>query len=256
MTDESFLDDQYFLNDTIYNCPYCNRRHVTYTIYSAVPFDWNQNKECVAYFVRCNSCKKRSMHLTYEGISYMDHYNNIKFSRSSYMEFGGLDEVFFYSVPTSFFVLDRRIPRKLRDLISEAEGCLNGNFLTGASACARKIVYELASINSVIDGSYEEQIKSLKNMHSAIDGTYFDNLLAIQRMTSSKVHENSYDGWESRHVRLILSALREVLHEIYVAPAQLKDRRKKFLDLSNEILGHGASVPEDTEEGNGDKPED
>ena len=45
-----------------------------------------------------------------------------------------LDEKFFYYVPTSFFALDDRIPRILRELFTEAEGCLKMNFLTAASA--------------------------------------------------------------------------------------------------------------------------
>ena len=57
-----------------------------------------------------------------------------------------LDADFFYSVPTSFFVMDERVPRVLRELLTESEGCLKSNFLTGASACARKVVYELAKL--------------------------------------------------------------------------------------------------------------
>jgi hypothetical protein len=57
-----------------------------------------------------------------------------------------LDAEFFYSVPTSFHAIAERIPRELRELISEAaEGCLKSNFLTGAMACARNGVHELAA---------------------------------------------------------------------------------------------------------------
>ncbi len=45
---------------------------------------------------------------------------------------GELDEHIFFSVPTSFFVIDERIPRIIRELITEAEGCVKMNFLTGA----------------------------------------------------------------------------------------------------------------------------
>ena len=47
--------------------------------------------------------------------------------------------LFFYSVPTSFFVLDNRILFFLPDLLTGAKGSLKSNYLTGASACARKI---------------------------------------------------------------------------------------------------------------------
>ena len=148
-----------------------------------------------------------------------------------------LDDVFFYSVPTSFFALDERIPRVLRELLTEAEGSLKGNFLTGASACARKLVYELAVIENAEGDNYEERLKSLKQKRRDVDGTYFDTLLTVQKVTSSKVHENAYDKWEAKHVRLILSTIRQILHEMYVVPAVRKDNRQKIVSLSEELIG-------------------
>lgn len=148
-----------------------------------------------------------------------------------------LDSTFFFSVPTSFFSLDERIPRTLRELLTEAEGSQKSNFLTGASACARKLVYELASIEKTEGSDYEERLKSLKGKYPRVDPTYFDTLLTIQQVTSSKVHENAYDGWESKHLRIILASLREILHEVYVVPALLNDRRQKIIGLKDELLG-------------------
>lgn len=148
-----------------------------------------------------------------------------------------LDNLFFYSVPTSFFVMDNRIPRVLRELLTEAEGCLKSNFLTGASACARKVVYELGVIQQASGDNYEDRIKSLKAINANIDPAFFDTLLTIQQVTSTKVHEESYDGWESKHLRLILSSLTEVLREIFVVPAVREEKRKAILNLKDEILG-------------------
>jgi hypothetical protein len=148
-----------------------------------------------------------------------------------------LDDHFFYSVPTSFFVLDKRVPEILRDLLTEAEGSLKSNFLTGASACARKLVYELGKLSKAAGDSYEDRIKALKVIHKEVDGAYFDTLLTVQELTSSKVHENAYDGWESKHLQVILRALADVLHEIYVAPALRKDRRQELIDLKQKLLG-------------------
>ena len=144
--------------------------------------------------------------------------------------------MFFYSVPTSFSVLDERVPRILRELTTEAEGCLKSNYLTGASACARKIVYELGVLSEAKGENYEERIKSLKQIHSGVEPTFFDTLLTIQQVTSSKVHENSFDGWEAKHLRTIIATLSEVLHEIYVIPALRADRRKAILSLKDELI--------------------
>lgn len=174
------------------------------------------------------------MHLSYEEIPVArPTYTN------DYINYDGtdIDEKFFYSVPTSFFTLDENIPKIIRELFAEAEGCLQGNFLTGASACLRKIIYELARKEGAQGDNYEDRIKSLKSIKPSVDPTYFDTLLAIQKATSDKVHENSYDKWESKHLRLLLATVREVLHEIYVLPKVKEQRRTSVLELSKLILG-------------------
>jgi hypothetical protein len=242
MPDQSHLDSQYFVDGTIYNCPFCNRRHVSYLVLSTLSFDWTESKVCKAYVVRCSSCKKRSLHLTFEELSLLPTGAVNNRQAYSFSEPGDdasedwLDEAFFYSVPTSFFALDDRIPRVLRDLLTEAEGCLKSNFLTGASACARKIVYELAVLSKGEGASYEDRIKSLKAIHTEVEPTFFDTLLTIQELTSTKVHENAFDGWDARHLRVMLKSLSDVLHEIYVVPALRADRRKAILELKEQLM--------------------
>ena len=153
-----------------------------------------------------------------------------------------LDDLFFFSVPTSFFALDERIPRVLRELLIEAQGCQKSNFLTGASACARKLVYELGVLGGAKGENYEDRLKSLKAVHNTVDPMFFDTLLTIQQVTSAKVHENSYDGWEAKHLRVILAALSEALHEIYVVPALRSDRRRAVLALKDELIPPEANV--------------
>jgi hypothetical protein len=237
MPDHSDLDTKYFVDDKVYNCPFCNRRHVTYSLTNVVVFDWSERKECKAFFVKCGSCSNRSMHLSFDGVSYeRNSSSGLIFSALAGRDLNAtLDDALFYSVPRSFFVLDERIPKILRELLTEAEGCLKSNYLTGASVCARKIVYELGSISSAAGSNYEERIKSLKDLHAEVDPAFFDTLLTIQQVTSTKVHENSYDGWEAKHLRVILASLAEVLHEIYVLPAKRADRRQAIIKLKEEL---------------------
>jgi len=241
MTDQSHLDSKYFVDARVYNCPFCNRRHVAYHVYDYVSFNWTAQKTCTAFFVRCESCGKKSMHLSFGQLKVShvgttsDRGNMYRFSPDG-VDLADLDSSFFFSVPTSFFVLDERVPRVLRDLLTEAEGCLKSNYLTGASACARKIVYELGVLSNATGDNYEDRIKSLKELHPEVDPAFFDTLLTIQQLTSTKVHENSYDGWESKHLRVILVSLGEVLHEIYVVPALRADRRKEVLALKENLM--------------------
>lgn len=235
MPDESYLDAKYFIDETVFNCPYCNRRNVAYTLDWPESFDWSPTKTCYVYFAKCHSCENKSMHLSFTQIQvYNDYGERYRFKSA---QSKNLDGKFFYSVPTSFFALDARIPSVLRELITEAEGCLKSNFLTGASACARKLIYELARLEGAKGAKYGERIKSLKEIRSDVEGDYFDALLAIQQVTSDKVHEESYDGWDAKHLRLILSTLVEILGVMYVIPAVRKERQKSISALRTEVLG-------------------
>jgi len=233
--DDSRLDSKYFIDEFVYNCPFCNRRNVSYRISGKYSFDWTPEKKCYIYFAFCTSCVHESMHLSFEDIA-IHGAASIKY-RFEITKGEELDNKFFYSVPTSFFSLDKRIPKILRELITESEGCLKSNFLTGASACARKIIYELAILQKAEGINYDERVKSLKKIRSDIEEDYFDTLLTIQQVTSNKVHEQSYDGWQAKHLRLMLSTLVELLNIIYVIPEVRKEKRKSILSLKDEILG-------------------
>lgn len=235
MNDQSHLDAKYFIDNHVYNCPYCNRNNVAYKLSYPLVFDWSNTKKCYLYFARCSSCTKKSMHLSFnelEVVNVTQHQYRFKVSVG-----GNIDDNFFYSVPTSFFSLDSRIPKVLRELITEAEGCLKSNYLTGASACVRKIIYELAILEKASGENYDERIKSLKEIRKDVEGDYFDTLLTIQQVTSDKVHEDSYDGWNSKHLRLILSTVIEILGLMYVIPELRKEKRQSILVLKDDILG-------------------
>jgi hypothetical protein len=234
MPDHSQLDNFRFIDWARHNCPFCNRRHVSYLIESYHKFDWTDSKTCTAFFVKCQSCSKQSLHLSFDQIGLDGQYWRGAWRFK--VDQKDLDALFFYSVPTNFFTLNENIPRQLRELFTEAEGCLKSNFLTGASACARKLIYELSAREGAAGENYEERLKSLKSLKPEVDATYFDTLLTVQQVTSSKVHEGAYDGWESRHLQVILAAIHEVLVQLYVLPSVREESRKRVLALRTELL--------------------
>ncbi len=243
MIDESNLDNKYFIDDYVFNCPFCNRRNVVYYVKGQFKFDWSSDKECYCYLVYCASCGKVSMHLSFYYLTLQSSGYLVSgkgtYHFSTNLEERGLkemDDAFFYSIPTSFFVIDKRIPKILRELFSEAEGCLKSNYLTGASACARKIIYELTKLENGTGNNYEERIKSLKLIHPEIDPTFFDTLLSIQQITSDKVHEDAYDEWESSHIKIILFSMSKILYEIYVLPEIRKQNRQEIINMQDELL--------------------
>ena len=147
-----------------------------------------------------------------------------------------LDSFFFYSVPTSYFVLDERIPSILRELFAEAAGCLKGNFLTGGSACARKLIYEFAMLQGASGKNYSEHLKSLKQRTAGEAQEFVDALLEILRVTSEKVHEKSHDEWDSKYLRAILQVLDDLLWEIYVVPDDRKERYENVRRIREELV--------------------
>ena len=229
MTDMSHLDEKYFIDDSVYNCPFCNRRNVKYTVPSHGMFDWSNSKECHIWFVKCSSCEKKSMHLSYSDISWSHNYGKFKDEID-------IDSNIFYSVPTSFFVIDNRVPRLIRELITEAEGSIKMNFLTGASACTRKAIYELTIKEEAEGDNYEDKIKFLKKKFPQIDETLFDILCHIKDMTSDKVHEQSWDKWDSKHLTLFIETLKAILHEIYVVPEEKKKRSEHITGLLPDVF--------------------
>ena len=228
MDDQSYLEKKYFIDEYRYNCPYCNIRNVQYSLDFTYSFNWSDKKECYVYFVKCSHCENISMHLSYEDI------------RSSSLKFFegdiDIDAKIFYSVPTSFFVMNSRIPSVIRELITESEGCLKMNFLTGASACMRKAIYELTIIERAEGKDYESRIKSLKLKYPSIDPELFDILSQIKDMTSDKIHEQSWDKWDSHYLKLIIETLKTILHEIYVAPKIKGDRLKSIRKLKEKLV--------------------
>ena len=184
------------------------------------------------------------MHLTFEDISHPNNGNQFKRGID-------LDAQFFYSVPTSFFVIDRRVPIVLRELVTEAEGCAKMNYLTGASACTRKAIYEFLVLNKAEGPNYDDKIAAARAKFSHVDGELFEILGHIKDMTSDQVHEQSWDAWESEDLYLILGALKAVLHEIYVVPDEKKTRLESVRQLRGEFskaTGAGASAAAPTGE--------
>ncbi len=243
MEDKSHLDSKYFIDPSIHNCPFCNRRHVAYSYMGVNVFDWSNAKKCAIWRIKCDSCQKISMHLTFQDLTDPALPHSSRFRRDI-----DLDSAIFYSVPTSFFVIDKRIPRTVRELITEAEGCAKMNFLTGASACTRKAIYELLSFEKIEGDDYDSRIKALSARFPNVDSELFEVLGHIKDMTSEKVHEQSWGAWDSKHLQLFLEALKSALHDMYVVPDERATRVKAVRALRGEIHeAKAASKNVDTE---------
>ena len=226
--DLSALDKKYFIDEYKYNCPFCMRNNVVYTLSNTIDFDWSEHKKCYAYKVTCSSCEEDSLHFSYEDIrlAFTDgsHANRFKSGIN-------IDSKMFFSQPSSFFSLDNNIPNKIRELVFEAEKARQANLLVGASACIRKAIYELLVYEKAIikDSSteranYQESIKNLKMKFPSVASELFDALGDIQEMVSDNVHEGSWEAWDSPKLKFLIELAKTTLHEIYVVPVERKTR--------------------------------
>lgn len=224
--DLSHLDKKYFIDAHIYNCPFCKRNNVSYSLIDTFSFHWSEYKTCYGYIVECNSdgCEKTSMHLSFQDLKHYKH-------SDKFMDGLDIDAALFFSQPTSYFVLDNRIPEKVRELIYEAENSRKTNYLVGASACLRKAIYELLEHEkSIITNTktgyadYQESIKNLKTKFPNVASELFDALGHIQEMVSDNVHEGSWEAWDSHKLRFIIELTKATLHEMYVVPEERKER--------------------------------
>jgi transcription elongation factor Elf1 len=240
--DKSELDKRYFVDNTTYNCPFCHRNNLIYFVEADFEFDWSNEKTCHVYLVRCSYCEKVSMHLSYDSMlenrrGYRDDRDELVYRFKN--EVTDVDSKIFYSVPKSFFVIDRRIPKSIRELISEAEGCIKMNYLTGASACTRKAIYELLVKEKAEGADYESKIKYLKNKYLSkypnADTTSFDILSKIKGMTSDKIHEQSWDKWDSKHLTLFITVLKGLLYDLYVLPKIREETHREILSLAQDV---------------------
>ena len=242
--DQSHLDRKYFIDRDKYNCPFCNRKSITYSVIDQFHFNWSNERTVFAYLVLCggDTCEKISMHLSN---------HNIEIYNENFWALPGekkrlsirddnveLDNLFFYHQPTTFFTLDNRINEKVRKLISEAEGCAKMSYLVGASGCLRKGIYELLELEKVPQNDekgalldYGDRVKVLKSKYTTVPPEYFDALANIQGMTSQQLHEGDWKPWTQEEFKFLVEITKEVLTEIYVRPKEKSNILQKILLL-------------------------
>lgn len=162
------------------------------------------------------------------------YYSNIYDENSNVMDVN-IDETLILNIPTSFFTIDDRVPKKFRDLVTEAEKCISMNCLTGASACIRKTIYEFINYEKLEGDDYTSKIKSLKGKYKILDDAYVDILSGIQGIMSDNVHEQSYENYDIQHAKGYIEVLKEAFNQIYVIPEELKSKQTKISSMCSAI---------------------
>lgn len=235
--DHSELDEHYFIDQHVYNCPFCKRRNVKYSVIGCVWFNWDVKKPCYAYLVRCDSCELTSMHLSFEDFAYSTGYG-YRFKA----DVKDIDSKLIYSRPTSFFTLNDDIPRAIRELVSEAEESLQFNLLTGASAALRKAIYTLVKTEKTIVANddtgrtnYTESIKGLKPRFASVSADLINTLAEVQELASNPVHEEAWETWDGPSLRFLIELTKSILNEMYAIPKATERRKAALASLKQKL---------------------
>lgn len=269
MTDkfnESDIDNKYFIDGEKYNCPFCQTRSVKYNVTNTLKYDASNNKTNYLYLVSCEHCNKISYHLSEYQLASLS--NLILGKTHGYFVYPiqeilgeeirsageenvrirkiidknnnskELDDVFFYSQPSSFFAIDRRIPKKIRVPLNESEDCLKANFLTGASACLRKVIFKLLQDKEIPEKdsqdkpiSHEERVNLLSKKFQKIEAAMIKELKTIHVLTSQELHENDWEDFDASTLRFLIEITKNILNEIYITPLEDNKKHSKLTKL-------------------------
>lgn len=246
MSDLSEIEGKYFIDGTRYNCPFCNVRAAKYSVVDDTSYNKSLKEKVCVYIVECDLCGARSIHLSnwYWGCT---DYNERRHSNPFTNRPDGLDSTkypdyrkniehkldifFFYHFPTSFFTIDENIPKEIRELVTEAEGCKEMNFLVGASGALRKAIYKLLKHEKAAGENYEDKIKWLKDKYPGVEDVYIDALGNIKDMNDQTLHEDDWEPFTGPEFTFLVESMKGILNQIYVEPLKRKKMLEKVLSL-------------------------
>ena len=142
----------------------------------------------------------------------------------------------FMPIPTTlpkFLTLDDSVPRPLRALLDEADGCLKMSFLVGAGACAARTLDLLLAEQGLSEGERADQILQLGKKHPAVSESFLRGL--------SLVMNNPSGSWDEARATLSIAILKAVAYEIYVLGPERKERAAYVIELLERYRSTGKS---------------
>lgn len=259
-TDLAHRDDQYFIDEEAYNCPFCKRGNVHYKLFEYDSYDRSNNEEVFYYISQCLSCSKKAIHMSRYDLaihnlsfvfppkkrvpSYADRgghvlsYQNIPIHDQDGQEILTLDQAFYRHEPAHYFNLDERIPKAIRLPLEEAGNCLSSDYLTGATACLRKAIYKLLQVNDIPAKKgerqflkYDQRVDLLESKceeeQILISNDAFTDLKDIHYVSSQELHDDDWEEFDSSKLHHLMIVMQEILYELYIVPDERTKRRQK-----------------------------
>jgi hypothetical protein len=147
------------------------------------------------------------------------------------------------SVLPAFLATDDYVPGAFRDLLSEAEGCLQKGFLTGGTACARRALDLLLNVAKTDGAAYEDRLQSLGEKHGI--SKMLTSILVQCGGASAK--ENATLSGDV--LQLFVVTMKAVVYELYVVGPERTNRLQYVSRLVTSVgrkssTDAGAAAPE------------
>ena len=126
--------------------------------------------------------------------------------------------------PHRFLVVDSRVPASIRQLLDEADGCMNLAFTTGGTACVRRAMRVILATEGVLTDDYSASLLSLREKHPAIAPTLFTVLDLLG---------TGDEPLEADALTALIATVKAIVYEIYVVGSE----RLEALEYLSELIG-------------------
>jgi hypothetical protein len=151
----------------------------------------------------------------------------------------------------AFLATDDYVPGAFRDLLSEAEGCLQKGFLTGGTACARRALDLLLNVAKTDGAAYEDRLQSLGEKHG------ISKMLTSILVQCGGASAKDNATLSADVLQLFVVTMKAVVYELYVVGPE---RTNRLQYVSRLVTSVGRKSTADTgaavESGsNGEEPE-
>ena len=266
-------DDKYFISDKQYNCPYCGTGAVRYRVVGEEDFDFSNELSVRCIRIQCQepNCEKVSLHMTKYDVSSFDSDGSLFLPKKTVVnkdtgeeteenwDTDEIDELFFYNQPNSTFVIDTRIPKKIREALDEANTSHKMGLSIGSSAALRKAIFELLAFFKVPKTEepnkpedkpknirYHDRLDLLKEIitksYPSVDPTLLEDIKKIYSLSSQPLHErlSSETEWidfTPSQFLFLLEVVHSLLIQIFIIPSENKERKGKLSRLAQKITG-------------------
>ena len=118
----------------------------------------------------------------------------------------------------AFLATDDYVPGAFRDLLSEADGCMQKGFLTGGTACARRALDLLLNVAKTEGASYEDRLQSLGEKHGI--AKMLTSILVQCGGASAKDNATL----SADVLQLFIVTMKAVVYELYVVGPERTNR--------------------------------